>query len=157
MRLVVLICLLMLAVSVTRAGVEEGAFEQARQAPRAGQPSFFIFSTSFGKYTIRHDGMGELALNGKRRSFYLSQKIRLVGRLEQLYFREYEADLLLLYQVTDGTVYLARMVQESKKIRWLTQVKRNNPGPCVVEGDEARCGDDNDPIRIDLKTGAKLN
>ena len=158
MKIGVLICVLMLAGSVSQAGVEsqavdEGAFERARQVPSKSQPSFFVFSTSFGKYTIRHDGMGELALNGKRRPFYLQPKIRLVGRLEQLYFREHKGDLLLLYQVSDGSVYLARMVQESKRIRWRTLVKASDPGPCVVEGDETHCGE---TAKINLTTGDRI-
>jgi hypothetical protein len=156
MKIGVLICVLMLAGLVTRAGVQEGAFEPARRIANAKR-GFFIFSTSFGKYTIRHDGMGELAVNGKRRPFFLTQKIRLVGRLEQMYFREHQGDLLLLYQVSDGSVYLARMIQESKKIRWFTPVKGNAPGPCVVEGNEAHCGEADNVTKIDLDKGVYLS
>lgn len=153
MKIGVLVCVLMLAGSVSRAGAEDGGFEQARAIPNASQPSFFQFSTSFGNYTIRSDGMGELGFNGKRRPFYLNRKIRLVGRLRHIYFREYERDLLLLYQVSDGSVYLARMNQESKLVRWFTPIKGNNVGPCVVEGEEAHCGESDDIKKINLNTG----
>jgi hypothetical protein len=155
MKVGVLICLLLVG-SVTRAGVESGAFEEARRVPRGGPPSFFIFTTSFGKYTIRHDGMGELGVNGTRRPFYLGQKIRLVGRLEQLYFREFEDDVLLLYQVSSGRVYLARMNQTTKRIRWHTPLQGSDAGPCVVEGEEAHCGAPEALTRIDLKTGSPV-
>jgi hypothetical protein len=149
MKIVVLVCLLILAGSISRAGVEDGGFELAREVPNASQPQFFRFTTSFGNYTIGTNGVGELGFNGKRRLFYLNTKIGLVGRLRHIYFREYEKDLLLLYQVSDGKVYLARMNQESKQVRWRTPATM----PCEVEGDVARC----DETRIDLKTGKLRN
>ncbi len=153
MKVVVLICLLMLAGPVGRAGVEDGAFEQAREIPDASKPTFFQFTTSFGNYTIGNNGVGELGFNGKRRLFYLHTKIRLVGRLRHMYFREYERDLLLLYQVTDGKVYLARMNQESKLVKWFTLIEGTNIGPCAVQGEEAHCGESEETAKIDLKTG----
>jgi hypothetical protein len=156
MKIGVLICVLLLVVTATPAANEDGGFELARCVPDCSQASFFIFSTSFGEYTIRNDGMGELGANGKRRPFYLHNKIRLVGRLKQMYFREYQSDLLLLYQVSDGKVYLARMIQESKKVRWFTLIAGNDMGSCVVEGDEAHCGDGDNLTKIDLNTGARV-
>jgi hypothetical protein len=149
MKIGVLVCVLIMAAFVSGAVVEDGAFEQAREIPNANQPSFFRFTTSFGNYTIGNNGVGELGFNGKRRLFFLNTKIQLVGRLRHMYFREYEKDLLLLYQVSDGKVYLARMNQESKQIRWRTPATM----PCEVEGDVARC----DETSIDLKTGKLKN
>lgn len=100
--------------------------------------------------------MGELS-NGRRRMFYLSRKIRPLGRLERVYFREHQGDLLLLYQVTDGTEYLARMNQETKKLRWLTSIKGNDIASCVVEGEEAHCGVAGDLTKIALNNGAYLS
>jgi hypothetical protein len=153
MKIVALICVLLLGVFATPAAVEDGAFEQAQCVPDAMKPTFFIFSTSFGRYTIGNNGMGELATNGKQRPFYLHNKIRIVGRLKQMYFREHQNDLLLLYQVSDGKVYLARMIQESKKVRWFTLVKEKDPGPCLVKGEEAHCGEGDDLTKIDLTNG----
>ena len=153
MKIGVLVCVLMLAGSVCGAGVEDGAFEQATEIPDASKPTFFQFTTSFGNYTIGNNGVGELGFNGKRRLFYLHTKIRLVGRLRHIYFREYERDLLLLYQVSDGKVYLARMNQDSKKVRWFTLIEGTGVGPCVVKGEEAHCGESDDITKIDLKTG----
>ena len=157
MKIGVLICLLIVVVSAAQDPVvQPGAFESARCVPNVMSPSFFVFSTSFGRYTIGNNGVGELGANGKRRLFYLNTKIRLVGRLKAMYFREYEDDLLLLYQVSDGKVYLARMVQESKKIKWFTLVKGSDPGPCLVESDEAHCGDGDNLTRIDLNSGNRV-
>lgn len=157
MKILVLICVLLLGVSATAAVNQDGAFERARSVPNVMKPTFFIFSTSFGRYTIGNNGMGELGANGRRRAFYLNTKIRLVGRLKQMYFREYQNDLLLLYQVSDGKVYLARMIQESKQVRWFTLVKENDPGPCVVKGNEAHCGTADDLTKIDLGNGNYVN
>lgn len=153
MKIGVLICVLLFVVTATPAASEDGGFELAQCVPDCSQASFFIFSTSFGKYTIGNNGMGELGTNGKQRPFYLHNKIRLVGRLKQMYFREHQNDLLLLYQVSDGKVYLARMIQESKKVRWFTLVKEKDPGPCLVKGDEAHCGAGDDLTKIDLTNG----
>jgi hypothetical protein len=146
------ICLLLLVVTVVPAANEDGAFEQARCVPNCGQASFFIFSSSFGRYTLRSDGFGELGANGKKRLFDLKPKIRLVGRLRHIYFREYQNDLLVLYMVTDGKVYLARMMQESKKVRWFTAITANI-GSCEVKGEEAHCGQGDNLTKIDLATG----
>jgi hypothetical protein len=153
MKIGVLVCVLLLAGSVSGAGGEDGAFEQAKEVPNANNPTFFRFTTSFGNYTIGNNGVGELGFNGKRRLFYLHAKIRLVGRLRHMYFREYQRDLLLLYQVSDGRVYLARMNQESKQVRWFTLIEGHDVGPCVVKGEEAHCGESEDIKKIDLKTG----
>ena len=157
MKIGVLICVLLLVVTATPAANEEGVFEQARCVPNCGQATFFSFSTSFGRYTIRHDGMGELGANGKHRLFYLHNKIRIVGRLKHIYFREHQKDLLLLYMLSDGKVYLARMIQESKKVRWFTPIAGSSIGSCVVEGEEARCGDGDNLTKINLTDGSQMN
>ena len=152
MKTGVLICLLLLVVTAVPAANEDGGFEQARCVPNCGQASFFRFSTSFGGYTVRSDGFGELGANGKKRLFDLKPKIRLVGRLRHIYFREHQSDLLLLYMQSDGKVYLARMMQESKKIRWVTQITENI-GSCEVKGEEAHCGAADALTKIDLANG----
>ena len=156
MKTGVLICLLLLVVTAVPAANEDGGFELARCVPNCGQASFFIFSTSFGRYTVRSDGFGELGANGRKRLFDLKPKIRLVGRLRHIYFREHQSDLLLLYQLTDGKVYLARMIQESKKVRWFTPIPGDDIGACVVESDEAHCGDGDNLTKIDLNNGARV-
>lgn len=152
MKTGVLICLLLLVVTAVPAANEDGGFEQARCVPNCGQASFFRFSTSFGAYTVRSDGFGELGANGKKRLFDLKPKIRLVGRLRHIYFREYQSDLLVLYMQSDGKVYLARMMQESKKIRWITPIT-DDIGSCEVKGEEAHCGDAGALTKIDLAKG----
>ena len=155
MKTGLLICLLLLVVTAVPAANEDGGFEQARCVPGCDRPSFFRFSTSFGGYTIRSDGWGELGANRTKRLFDLKPKIRLVGRLRHLYFREYQNDLLLLYMQSDGKVYLARMMQESKKVRWITPIM-DNIASCEVKGDEARCGEGDNLTKIDLNTGAHV-
>ncbi len=156
MKTGVLICLLLLVVTAVPAANQDGGFEQARCVPNCGQATFFRFSTSFGVYTVRSDGFGELGANRKQRLFDLKSKIRLVGRLRHLYFREYQNDLLLLYMQSDGKVYLARMMQESKKVRWITQITENIES-CEVKGEEAHCGAADALTKIDLTNGDYVN
>lgn len=148
MKISVLVCVLMLAGSAAYSTesaqdstVETGTFEEARAVG-----TFFLFSTSYGRYVIRHDGMGEVTFGARRRAFWV--KRGMAGRVERVYFQEYEGELLLLYQV-NGNGYIARMHQQSRKVRWITPVT----APCKVAGDEAHC----DGSNINLTTGARVN
>jgi hypothetical protein len=142
MKIIALICALVMTVSAIQPAVETGAFEEARPVGE-----FFMFSTAFGRYIIRDDGMGEVTFGAKRRAFWL--KRGMAGRIDRVYFHEYEGDLLVLYEVNDKTGYMARMNQQQRKIRWTTPVT----GPCAVEGDVANC----EASKINLTTGARVN
>jgi hypothetical protein len=78
------------------------------------------------------------------------------GRLERLYFLEQGADLLLLYEVTDGRsgwAYITRMDQRTAKQKWLAPVNAIDVGIGMVEGDEAYLVATNFVARIDLLSG----
>ncbi|HKR20941.1 MAG TPA: hypothetical protein VJS17_00050 [Pyrinomonadaceae bacterium] len=151
MKLLAAICLVILTFSATsHAALETAAFEQARRLGTGKQRAFFMFSTSAGKYTIRHDGLGEVASRRIGTLFHL--KLGMAGRVEQVYFYEYQGDLLLLYEVSDGRdrlAYATRLNQETRKRVWLTPIELADVGPCSVESDAAYCG----LTTIDLKTG----
>lgn len=124
-------------------------------ADRVGEPnerSFFMFSTSAGQYTIRHDGMGEVTSpKGMRRVFNLRAGGR--SRLERVYYLEHEGDLFLLYEVTGQVFYLVRMEQTRRKLRWSTEVHGVIDAP-VVNGDfvivnEARIHISNGQVKQD--------
>jgi hypothetical protein len=84
----------------------------------ANERTFFVFSTSTGRYILRHDGYGEVTSRaGLRKVFNVKVGVR--ERIERVYTFEYEGDLLLLYQAGD-TGYLARMNQKSRKLRIVT-------------------------------------
>lgn len=85
---------------------------------RGARDYFFRFSTSAGRYTIRQDGLGELAANMKRRVFAL--KLAGKGRIERIYFLEHQGDLLLRYDVIGQGSYLMRIEQKTRKPRWFT-------------------------------------
>lgn len=91
-------------------------------ADHVGDPSardyFFRFSTSAGRYTIRQDGLGEVAANMRRRVFAL--KLSGKGRIERIYFLEHEGDLLLRYDVIGQGSYLMRLEQTKRKPKWFT-------------------------------------
>ena len=112
------------------------AFELANHVGEPHAPnvrSFFILSTSAGKYVIRQDGFGEFTPPaGKRRVFRL--KLGANGWIERIYFLEHESDLFLFYEVHGASsAWLARLEQTKRKQRWLTPI--SNPGAPVIEGD----------------------
>jgi hypothetical protein len=149
-----LICLLLLTFSASPAFQETPGFEKARRLGEGKQRSFFLFSTSSGKYIIRHDGMGQISANKTHLTFHL-----IVGtsrRVEQVYFQEYEGDLLLSYEVNDGRGYLTRLNPQTRKKRWTTPIDLNNIGSCKVEAGEAHCGELNEITKVNLRTGAEI-
>jgi hypothetical protein len=110
-------------------------------ATHSGEPnvvsvrSFFVLSTSAGKYVIRQDGMGEFTPPTKiRRVFRLRVGAR--GHIERIYFLEHDHDLFLMYEVYDASsawYYLARLEQTKRRQIWLTPIP--NPGAPVMDGD----------------------
>jgi hypothetical protein len=105
-------------------------------ADRVGEPgerSFFMFSTSAGQYTVRHDGMGEMTSpKGMRRVFNLRVGAR--ARIENIYYLEHQGDLFLMYEVTGAVFYLVRMDQTKRKLRWSTEFRDVTDAP-VIDGD----------------------
>jgi hypothetical protein len=135
------------------------AAETFTLADRVGEPNarnFFLFSTSAGNYTIRHDGMGEVSSpKGMRRVFNL--KVGVKGRLERVYFLEHEGDLLLLYEVMGHGSYLLRMEQTKRKARWLTPLESSNLQPPIIEGDLVIVKDESGkPLEINKANGKAL-
>ena len=123
MKKIVVVCVLVLGevFSVPRVQAQETSpFVLAERSGEASanERTFFVFSTSFAKYILRHDGMGEVTLaSGIRKVFNV--KVGPRERIERVYSLEYEGDLLLLYQAGDSG-YLARMNQRSRKVRVMT-------------------------------------
>ena len=151
------ICLVLLTFSAVQipaqASLETVAFEKARRLGQGKQRAFFMFSTSAGKYTIRHDGLGEVQSPRIGTLFHL--KLGMTGRIEQVYFHEYQGDLLLVYQVSDGRdslAYATRLNQVTRKRVWLTTIDLADVGPCSIEDGTARCAS----TVIDLDTGGQL-
>jgi len=151
MKVGVLMCVLMLAASATQeTSVQKGGFAEANRVGEPPQVTFFMFSTSYGNYVISQYGLGEVGTPGKHLQFLL--KVGLKGRVERMYFQEYQGDLLLSFEV--GEIgYVRRMNQQTRKMRWLTPIDKSVVNQCVVEGNEMHCGDGADAIKIDLKTG----
>lgn len=157
MKTGVLLCLLVLTFSVAGAKPEPESFEKARRLGEGKRQSFFMFNTAHGKYTIRQDGMAELSAQKKHLFFYL--RVSRGARLEQVYFHEYQGDLLLLYEASDGRTrigYLARVNPQNRKHRWVTTIDPDKVGPCAVEEGTAACGPTDDLTTIDLTRGAAI-
>jgi hypothetical protein len=138
MKSVVVVCLICLMWWPLALGTPCSA-ETFSLADRVGEPnarSFFLFSTSAGQYTVRHDGMGEMTSpKGMRRVFNLRVGAR--ARIESVYYLEHQGDLFLLYEVTGQVFHLARMEQTRRKLRWSTEIDGVTEAP-VVEGEFVR-------------------
>ena len=99
---------------------------------RGARDYFFRFSTSAGRYTIRQDGLGEVAAHIRRRVFAL--KLGGKGRIERIYFLELEGDLFLRYDVMGQGTYLTRVDQKTRKLRWFTalgEIDATDQAPAV--------------------------
>src|SRR6185369_2271895 len=116
MKRLLVVCLAVLVFATVAFGAE--TFAVADRVGEPGERSFFLFSTSVGNYIVRHDGMGEFSSpKGMRRVFRLSVK----GRIEQIYFLEHQGDVFICYEMNDA-VFLVRMEQTKRKIRWSAQI-----------------------------------
>ena len=138
MKKIVVVCLgVLIWVPVAFSNPKAEAFALAECVGEPNARSFFVFSTSAGNYVIRQDGMGEVTLpQGLRRVFYL--KLGAKGRIERIYFLEYQGDLFLLYEVHDATsewVYLLRMDQHKRKPRWLTPLPSVDLDSPIIQDD----------------------
>lgn len=151
MKIGVLICLLMVAGSSAQdAVVQTDAFTEARRLGEGSQQWFFLFSTSYGSYVIRHDGLSEVGTPGLTRKFLL--KPGMTGRVERMYFQEHQGDLLLSFEAGDSG-YVRRMNQKTRKMHWLTRIDANVVDQCMVQGNEVHCGNGDNVTKIDLKSG----
>jgi hypothetical protein len=131
------------------------AFERVE---RIGEPTarfFYVFTTADRNYTIRHDGRGESYSNKiLRRNFEL--RVGPGAKLERLYFAEYQSDLLLLYEVTDGRSgwgYLLCLDQVKRQTKWLLPIEGVNIGPAVIEGNNVYLSAADFVARVDLRSG----
>jgi len=154
MKIGVLICVLMLTGAATQdAVVQTDGFAEANRLGEPPQQSFFLFSTSYGSYIIRHDGLSEVGIPGKNLKFLL--KVGMTGRVERMYFVEHQGDLLLSFEA-GKTGYVRRMNQKTRKMHWLTPIDASVVDQCVVEPNAVHCGKGDNVTKIDLKTGARL-
>ena len=161
MKLLVVICLVMMTVSAQRVSAQTdtdapGVTGSFAQAWRVGnkQRAFFRFYTTMGKYTVRHDGLGEVASRRIGTLFHL--KLGIAGRIERVFSYEHDKDLVLLYEVSDGdssVAHVVRLDQQTRKTRWIKSIDPKVIGPCPVDGGIAYCGPADDFTKIDLRTG----
>jgi hypothetical protein len=142
------------------------AFAQTPESPVSPQPfirieratgnSFFLFSTNDHHYAIRHDGFAEsnFLVKHHRRTFQL--KVSRGARLERLYVAEFQDDLILAFEVTDGGWgwgYVARLNETARKFRWITPITGINLGPGLIEGGSVYLTAQNLLAKLDLHSG----
>lgn len=127
-------------------------------ADRVGVPNartFFVFSTSAGKYIVRHDGFGEFTSPKKlRRVFKLGVPGK--GRINSVYFIELESDVLVLYEVSGQGAILARMEQTKRKLRWSTTLDTSNVEAPMLDGNLVVVKEGERSIQINKANGKIL-
>ena len=99
-------------------------------------PTQFEFSSANYNYTILRSGRGHRKRNGGARSFNLR-----IPRDEHLtrdvYYSEYEGDLLLIFELTDelyGYGFIARLDGQTLKVKWKRSIKGFNVGQGLMDG-----------------------
>ena len=122
------------------------ATENFALAERVGNPvGFFVFEIPVGKFVIRRDGMGEIYQSGGRRHVFF---LKGAGKdsFDRIYFLEHEGDVLMFYELRDGSANLVRFDPVKRKVRWMTPItQRGTPrledGMVMIEGMEIRARD----------------
>ena len=135
MKNLVVLCLATLVVVFAGPRAYSGLEERSpfTEVKRIGDPprqTFYMFSTSVNKYTIRHDGLGDVLVRVRKIHFHL--KVGSNSQIERLYFLEYEGDLLLLYEA-GASGYLARFDQKTKMIKSTREIKEDFEPPLLKE------------------------
>jgi hypothetical protein len=136
--------------------MEQGVFSEATRAGTDKWRSFFMFSASGRNYTIRSDGLGEWA-PGKLRPRNFKLRLDYNGHIERVYYSEHEGDLLLIYEASNGLNgwgYVARLNQNTLKLKWLAPVNGFNIGPSLVEANYVYLTAASMIAKLDLRSGA---
>jgi hypothetical protein len=115
-------------------------------AERVGNPvGFFVFEIPVGKFVIRRDGMGEIYQSGGRRHVFF---LKGAGKdsFDRIYFLEHEGDVLLFYELRDGTAQLVRFDPVKRRVKWMTPVTTRavpslEDGMVVIETMKIRAAD----------------
>jgi hypothetical protein len=160
----VVLLLLTLVVSATWAqeqanrttqGTTQKAFTSVERVGEDPFRSFYMFSVSGHDYTIRADGRGERSFaNARSRNFTLMVD---QGRIEQVYFLEYDDDLFLIYQLSnrrDARGYVVRLNQKTLKFIWSKPVNELHMEAAVVEAGFLNLKTANAVMKLDLQSGA---
>ena len=117
--------------------------------------SFFMFQATGHDYTIRGDGFGQ-STPGRARPTSFRLTLGRGGRLERVYYFEYEGDLLLTYEATDdryGWGYVERFDPRTMRRKWIAPVSAFNLGPGLVEDHSLYLAAANFVACIDLASG----
>lgn len=114
-----------------RASQDESPFTLVQRVGEPHKEYFYMFSTSVGKYTIRHNGFSEVYVGGARAKLF-QLKTSPKAWIEWMYIYEYEGDLLLLYRTKDSG-YLVRLDQKKTKIKSTHVVPYDFEPPMIRE------------------------
>jgi len=139
-------------------GSDQKAFAAVEAQGMDKWRTFFVFSTTGYSYIIRADGHSQsTAGNDRPRNFQL--KMGYKGHLENFYFVEHEADLFMIYELSDELSrwgYVVRFDQKTLKPKWIKAVSGLNIGPALIEAEYGYVTAWNLLEKVDLRSGASI-
>lgn len=132
------------------------AFSEARSLPDLIMPVSFAFSKDASQYSISVSGKGSRTGGESRRAFDLQlQKDERLART--LYFAQYQSDLVLVCEVTDGdngSGFIARLDGSTLRMKWKQGFAAFNVGQGLLDGDYAYITGIGFIAKVNLQSGA---
>jgi hypothetical protein len=149
------ILILLLASSVTAQQTSQ-AFSAAKSFPEPPDTASFEFSSGGHQYRVSGNGKGHRSGNDKRRTFSL--RVAPNDYLTpELYYAEYEGDLLLIAEVSNGEYgmgFLARLDGATLRMKWKRVIPGFNVGQGLLDGAFAYVTGIGFVGKVNLKSGA---
>lgn len=142
-----------------------GLFERAAQVPEPSaennaEPEAFEFERSGHRYRVTANGAGRRAKIGQENRAARPRLFNLwlegADRITRLYFAEYEGNLLLACEVSDGQSgggFVARLEQPSMRTLWRAQLPAAGLGPPLRDGGDLYLTGGGFAAKLALKTG----
>jgi len=133
------------------------SFSIAKSSPTNFEPTTFEFSTANHNYSITNYGKGlRGSSNDTPQSFSLPLN-KDDYLTSSLYYAEYQGDLLLIGEVSDGDYgsgFIVRLDKRTLRIKWKQIVNAFNVGQGLIDGDYTYVTGIGFIGKVSLKTGA---
>ena len=132
------------------------AFSAAKSFPEPPDAASFEFLSGGYQYRVSGNGKGHRTGNDKRLSFNLRLAPHDYLR-HNLYFSEYQGDLLLICEVSDsdyGMGFIARLDAATLRIKWKRVIPGFNVGQGLLDGAFAYVTGIGFVGKVNLKSGA---
>jgi hypothetical protein len=148
--------LILLSASPSIAQQSPQAFSPAKSFPEPPDTASFEFSSGGFQYKIAGNGKGHRSRNGKR----LSLGLRVAPNdylTHELYYAEYEGDLLLIAEVSNGDYgmgFIARLDGSTLRMKWKRVIPGFNVGQGLLDGAFAYVTGIGFVGKVNLRSGA---